>query len=103
MRIQDPDDHFTEYYIRELDRDFHGHHFSRFPPQEFFEIAKFTGKAQPEVVYHVHFTCTGRMVCDCPSQARTPTRWCKHAHMINDFRNAGKPATFPQFEKFLPI
>ena len=99
MRVQDPVDHFVEYYIKELDRDFHGNKIPRFfPAPEYYEVAKFTGKQSPDVVYRVQCTVTGRLVCDCCQSLWSP-KGCKHVKMVSDFRRRGKPATFPQFDK----
>lgn len=95
MRVQDSDPHI-EYYIRELDRDFRGMPIPRFPVHEYYEIAKFTGKRVPETVYQIEMTATGRHLCNC--QKFMYSSKCKHVEMILNFKNLGKPATFPQFE-----
>lgn len=96
MRFQDPVDHFTEYYVRDLDQDFHGNRVPRTSKLRYYELAKFTGHAVPETVYQVSKTETGRYVCDCQSYFRSSK--CKHTEMVQQFEKAGRQATFPQFE-----
>lgn len=92
MRIQDEKDPKLDYQIRDLPPSQTRHNWI-----DYFEVSKWDGSRVPVNVYSItHNRENGRYTCDCPAAFRGQ---CKHIKMVQNFEQAGKPATFPTLEK----